>query len=288
MPFLKNDVVRHPSRPEWGLGKVLADCDESSVHVFFVGAGEKTLKQDLAQLVKVPASESGNALLQNLKVAKSGKPIGFQSLPTLIRKFERQFPGGFSGDAYFKEEREYKLAAHSLMKELLDESGFQSLLENRDDEEISKRARAVVNKTNLIFPNEKMALKDGLESGANAEAFSRALFSLIYGKEGMQQRFERFSDCLEALGAAKWTTATYFLFVRFPQDHMFMKPEVTQEAAKVCNFDLSYKAELNWATYEKLMAFSRYLFHELTANGLPPVDMIDVQSFIWCTGEFNG
>jgi hypothetical protein len=103
----------------------------------------------------------------------------------------------------------------------------------------------------------------------------------------MQQRFERFRDCLEALGAAKWTTATYFLFVRFPQDHMFMKPEVTQEAAKVCNLELSYKAELNWATNEKLMAFSRYLFRELTTNGLPPVDMIDVQSFIWCTGESN-
>jgi Protein of unknown function (DUF3553) len=108
MPFLKNDVVKHPSRPEWGLGKVLADCDDSNVRVFFVGAGEKTLKQDLAQLVKVPASESGHALLQNLKVAKSGKPIGFQSLPTLIKKFERQFPGGFSSDAYFKEERDYK------------------------------------------------------------------------------------------------------------------------------------------------------------------------------------
>src|SRR5262249_42648533 len=96
-----------------------------------------------------------------------------------------------------------------------------------------------------------------------------------------------FCSCLETIGAAKWTTATYFLFVRFPQDHMFMKPEVTQAAARICNFELSYKAELNWTTYKKLLDFSRYLFSELAINNLPPIDLIDVQSFIFCTGEFN-
>jgi hypothetical protein len=50
--------------------------------VFFVGTGEKTLKQDPAQLVKVPASESGHALRQNLKVAKSGSRLDFNLSPS--------------------------------------------------------------------------------------------------------------------------------------------------------------------------------------------------------------
>jgi hypothetical protein len=288
MPFLKGDVVRHPVMPDWGLGKVLADCSDETVRVFFVGIGEKTLNQDFAKLVKVPETESGHALLQDLKITKSGKALRFRSLPILIEKFERRFPGGFSGDAYFKEEREYKLAANSLMKELLDQHLFKSFIEDNDYDEISKRARAVVNKTNLIFPNEKMALSDGLGSSSNREAFSRALFSLLYGSEEIKQRFEKFCGCLAMLGAAKWTTATYFPFIRYPQEHIFLKPEFTQEAAEICGFELNYKSDLNWATYSKLLEFSRYLFKELTANNLPPVDMIDVQSFIWCTRSSNG
>ena len=42
--------------------------------------------------------------------------------------------------------------------------------------------------------------------------------------------------------------------------------------------------QLNWKTYERVLAFSMWLFDELTERGLEPRDMIDVQSFIWCIG----
>ena len=57
---------------------------------------------------------------------------------------------------------------------------------------------------------------------------------------------------------------------------------MTQQAAELCGFEISYQSTLNWKTYDRLLAFSRWLFEELTRQGLKPRDMIDVQSFIWC------
>ena len=48
-------------------------------------------------------------------------------------------------------------------------------MSSRAFEEICGRAMQVVNKTNLIFPNEKMSLKDGLKPAGRHQAFAVAL-----------------------------------------------------------------------------------------------------------------
>jgi hypothetical protein len=75
---------------------------------------------------------------------------------------------------------------------------------------------------------------------------------------------------------------TYFLFIADPDNHMFLKPTVTQNAADLCAFELNYSSSLNWRTYRCLLDFSGYLKSSLTDLGLKPRDMIDVQSFMWC------
>ena len=112
-----------------------------------------------------------------------------------------------------------------------------------------------------------------------------ALVDLLYGAaDKYERRFSRFANVLEEIDAAKWTTATYFPYLVFPKKHMFLKPTVTQKAAELCGFEISYKPVLNWKTYERVLAFSKWLFDELKARGLKPRDMIDLQSFIWCIG----
>jgi hypothetical protein len=64
---------------------------------------------------------------------------------------------------------------------------------------------------------------------------------------------------------------------------MFLKPDVTKRAAEACNFELNYRPELNWRTYESLLRFNAAL-RELIAD-LKPRDNIDMQAFIWCIGE---
>lgn len=282
MRFSQGERVTHPNKPDWGIGQVLDDSDKT-VRVFFVGAGEKTLRLDYVALTKVEGDAARNAMLDNLKTTKKSRSPKYQSLPLLIETFLRVFPDGFFGAEYFERERNYKVVAHELMLRLLGEDVFRELLSDNNHREVCKRAAQVIHKTNLLSPFEIMSLKDGIAT--NEQLFSESLFHLLYGETDLQQRFESFSDCLLELNAAKWTTATYHLFFAFPDEQMFLKPTVTQAAAEVCGFELNYRVELNWLTYSKLLEFSRYLFRELA--DLKPRDMIDVQSFIWCAARIS-
>ena len=116
----------------------------------------------------------------------------------------------------------------------------------------------------------------------NISSFARndMLLRLFTRPSDLEERFMQFSRALEEIGAAKWTTASYFLFIAFPDRYMFMKPTVTQSAAEVSAFEINYRPKLNWLTYKSVLAFSDYLKYELSE--LKPRDMIDVQSFMWC------
>jgi O-acetyl-ADP-ribose deacetylase (regulator of RNase III) len=56
----------------------------------------------------------------------------------------------------------------------------------------------------------------------------------------------------------KWTIATVFPFLAHSQTHIFLKPEVTQAAAKRRGFSLNYKPELNWLTYSCLLSAFKF------------------------------
>ena len=280
--YFKGDRVRHPTKESWGLGELLEDSDGESVRVFFEGAGEKLLGLAYVQPVKVTGAEAESTLLDNLHLCKSAAGVRFKSLPESIQYFLKEFPGGFHGERLYKHERKYKEAAHALAEELLEPGLLRSLLDGGQYDEICTRALKVVNATNLVFPNEKMQLKDGLKPSGHPAKFAKALVDLLYGGEAYQHRFERFATMLEEIDSAKWTVATYFPFFVVPAEHMFLKPMVTQSAAELCGFEISYDSKLNWKTYDRLLAFSYWLFDELVKQELKPRDMIDVQSFIWC------
>ncbi|MFK5925776.1 MAG: hypothetical protein QM483_04005 [Desulfuromusa sp.] len=207
---------------------------------------------------------------------------GHASLPDARLDFLKNFPRGFDDPLYFDEERNYKIEAHELLQEQLGPNVFTELLGGENYAEICKRAMQVVNKTNLIFPNEKMSFKDGLKDTENQELFAERLHDLLYGEDNFRDRFERFADCLERIDASKWTTMTYFPYLAFPEEHIFLKPEITKHAAAMLKAELNYKPEPNWLTYSCLLDFSKYLQQELEAMDMKPRDMIDVQSFMWC------
>lgn len=280
MQYKKGERVKHPTKDDWGLGEVLADSAGDAVRIFFVGAGEKTIALKYVQPLKVSGSESAHPVLDNLKISESASGIKYQSLPQSIQFFLEQFPEGFFGRRFNKEEREYKEKAHTLALELLGEATFSNLMINADYLEIAKRALRVANATNLIFPNEKMALRDGLVTEVAQKDFSIALYELLFGEGELKKRFDAFTNVLEDIDAAKWTTASYFLFILQPDKYMFVKPTITQFASELCGFEINYKPQLNWLTYKSVLDFSNYLFSELAE--LKPRDMIDVQSFMWC------
>jgi len=288
MDYMKGDRVKHPKKEGWGIGEVLENSNRATVRVFFVGAGEKTLSLQYVQPIKVEGNEANNAVLDNLKISKSANGMKCQSLPQSIQFFLEEFPEGFYGEKFKKHEREYKEKAHALASDLLGKDAFCGLLESEDYSQIVKSALKVANATNLIFPNEKMSLKDGLKSPEAQEKFSKALYSLLYSEEGLEDRFVAFAKVLENIDAAKWTTATYFLFIVHPEKYMFVKPTITQYSSELCGYEINYRPQLNWLTYKSVLGFSEYIKSEISE--LKPRDMIDVQSFMWCIapGTYHG
>ena len=280
MKYKKGDRVRHPTKDDWGLGEVLADDSGESVRIFFVGDGEKTISLNLMQPIKVSGAEAVHPGLDNLKIEKTASGIKYQSLTESIQFFLKEYPEGFYGEKFVKEERDYKFEAHEMALKLLNRESFQSLLAQEDFMEIRKRVMRVINMTNIISPHEKISLNNGLDDDEVQRAFSVGLYNLLFGEGELKQSFEAFSEVLGDAGADKWPVISYFLFLVFPGKYMFVKPTIMQHLSDLCRFEINYKPQLNWLTYKCILEFSNYLMRQL--SDLHPRDMIDVQSFMWC------
>lgn len=205
-----------------------------------------------------------------------------------IRKFLYYFPGGFAGKKYKAWEREYKWSAHLLWEERLNKKEYKRLLDMHAFDEIAKRAIGLESKTNLLFSFEKMAVRDAVKVPEGAQHFAEGLYLYVYGKTNMQQRFEAFRVILAHLPRKQtrvltWPLQTVFGYIADPQQHIFLKPRVTQAAAAKYGFDLKYRSQPNWHTYSNVLQFAEEIRKD--TEHLKPVDMIDLQSFIWVLGS---
>ena len=289
MDFKKGDRVRFLPKPEYGIGQVLLDNLGGDVDVFFVNAGKKRLTL-AAKLEKLPLEDSKHPLLDHLLFDNKGEVTGyFLDFDFMVRSFLKLFPEGFNSKNYLEEERNYKIKAGEFLHDKLGEEIFKTLLEEENFQEISRRALQVLGKTNLVFPNEIMALKDGLKEAHAQKKFSLSLHRLLFYDGDLKPRIEDFIQALHDGNSPKWTILTYFLFLGFPDRYLFMKPTASQQAAQVFGFDIKYKSELNFNTFQAHQNFADYLFDKLFEQGPPlqPKDMIDVQGFVYCVSDLN-
>ncbi|OIN98558.1 MAG: hypothetical protein AUJ49_13155 [Desulfovibrionaceae bacterium CG1_02_65_16] len=278
--FSVGTFVTNSKVAEWGTGKVLAMGEQDRRRVFFEFGGERLMPGGV--LVAVPELVD-HPLFSHLDARTDLH--GARSFLQMEQAFKDAYGQGFDDPKYLEQERDYKVAAATQMAELCSKQALSDLLGREDYAGVCDRAKRIVSKANLIFPNEKMALNDALKRGASEQRlFATRLFELLYGEGAFAVRFEAFTAALEELGALKWTTATYFPFLAQPERYPFVKPSYVQEAAKAYAFDLGYTPHPNWHSYARVMTFVRYVADALERRGgLIPHDFIDVQGFIWCT-----
>ena len=204
------------------------------------------------------------------------------------RKFLRYFPDGFRDETYIDWERDYKEEAHEKWEAQLNRAEYKRLLDAGKFEEVANRAVRIESATNLLFSFEKMALRDAVKSKAGARAFAEGLFDYVYGKAGLQTRFERFTEVIAGLPRKQtrvltWPLHTVFGMIARPDEHIFLKPRVTQIAAKEYDWDFEYTSRPSWHTYSNLLAFAEQIRKD--QKDLKPRDLIDLQGFIWVLGS---
>lgn len=207
------------------------------------------------------------------------------------KKFLRNFPDGFSGEKYGRWERDSKWEAHLAWNDTLNREEFKRLLSIREYKEIAQRAVRVGSRTNLLLSFEKMVLRDAVQSEAGAEIFSRALFSYVYPGEPNRKTFDQFAHALTLLPRKQtrvltWPLQTVFTFITQPTNHIFLNPRVTQIAAEHYRFPFAYRPQVNWGTYQSMLAFAEQVRTDIA--DLNPRDMIDLHSFIRVQGEEHG
>ncbi len=204
------------------------------------------------------------------------------------RKFLHFFPDGFHDETYLAWERDYKANAHREWNRVLNRRIHAALLRKSEFAEVALRAVRIEARTNLIFSFEKMALRDAVKSAAGAEAFAKGLYDFLYGQESVQQRFGRWCEIIRGLPRKQtrvltWPIVTVFGFIAQPDQHIFLKPNVTRRAAHQYRFPFHYESAPEWSVYSGYLRFADQVRRDI--QDLRPRDMIDLESFIWVQGS---
>ena len=285
--FKKNDFVNHPRKLDWGIGIVTKDQTGDVVSVFFENTDAIIkLKTSTVTLEVVADPGQSRSFLENVLIGDDHKGItDRQPFPTKVAQFVDHFKGGLHGAVLEKHERRYKQDAHEEFVAQLNKADFERLMASEEWDKLAHRIKKC-HSINLLSKFELIRFADVLKDLQAQKEIGQGLYDLLYGEDLLQSRFERYASILEGYECDKWPIITLPLFLRFPEEHMFIKPPMTQEAAANRGFDIQYDSQLNWNTYSQVLLFSKDLFERLSAYENPdlhPRDMIDVQTFMFCT-----
>ncbi len=129
-------------------------------------------------------------------------------------------------------------------------------------------------------------LSDAFKKEQDRKEIIQAIYALLYDDSSVYQRLETAAKKLTQYELDKWPVITYLLFMVYPTEYMFVKPTMTKQAAANRGFDIQYESKVNANTYKRIISLSQDLFQRLNDDKreeLHPLDMIDVQGFMWCT-----
>lgn len=193
-------------------------------------------------------------------------------------RFLRIFSRGFASQGYAERERNYKLAAKRRLDETLP---LEAALSGTG---YGEAALAVFRASNLLSPFESMRIQEALRS-PQADAFIRGAATFASGetKRGLVEM----AAALKPHDVAKWTAVTYLPYLWRPEQHMYLKPNVTRQFAERVGHGFAdvYSAALAPAIYESLLDLADTTAMKIA--DLSPADRIDIQSFIWVVGSYD-
>jgi hypothetical protein len=289
--YKEGTLVENEGAPQWGPGKIVHIAGDN-LYIFFrdiEGKEAKKFKADSPAL-RITASQS-DPILDNLPplVEKGGGWVVPGKRLTLMSskgKFLHWFPGGFADSKYQSDERKYKWDAHGELQTLLREA--KDLLLRGETEVLTKNVCLHSALSNLLDPRFELGpFTDAMKDKTAAMPFFKALLELLEATAVNETLFSQYADAVCSLPAARgrvatWPIATVLPFLARPDVHMFLKPEVTKQAAKSVGFDLKHKPTPNWITYKALLRMGEIYLDLLRPLGA--VDFIDVYSFIFVTG----
>jgi len=302
-------VYAHRDQPAWGRAVVLEQRTTKVDYSFEDGQLRTFLNGDVRLVrVEVPAGETA-ALVAKLR-GKHGKAGGksdkkkasgekktrgptFSTFQAQLHSFELQFPGGFAGEKFQKEERGnpdakgkkgVKAAAVRKAQEAFSSTAFAA----STDADLFEAARQLMLSTTIVHPQEG-ALALGQMKEEDRPAFVHAIRELLHGAGEYETKFDHFVESLHLTdtdGKPKrptWPTVTLFAAAFDPTAHIAVKPTYFEHQARLLDVTLAYESLPSGAVYKQFLNVARATEAALKSAGQQPRDLMDVYSFIWST-----
>lgn len=193
-------------------------------------------------------------------------------------RFLEIYPEGFKSEAFEKKERTAKSDASKALKKALPASL------NGDNQAAIDATKAAISATTLLSPVEKKRMIEIL-SGDTAEALLNGAAAFAEGR--YEAGLDQMNDAIKTFAPSTWTLVTYLPFLWNPDEHFFLKPEVTKMFSKRVGhpFHHQYAPALHPRVY--LAALNLVAEAAGQVADLKPRDNIDIQGFIATIGKLK-
>lgn len=195
----------------------------------------------------------------------------------------------FTHSAFVEDELNYQHDAATYAQVQLSRAELQRLLDAADYSGIVNRLKAVAYKTNLLYMGtpQKGDLAIIHQREADLGAICRAIFELLHGVGPSEQRLDAFIRFVGDSGLPqRWTFPTYYLFLLYPDQEVFIKPDATRWFLSFIGQPETWSSNPNSATYSTI----RKLFLDLWEATRPyaAADLIDVRCLVWVAYSVSG
>ncbi len=264
-------IVAHPTRPEWGPGKVLS-VDGDTVTVFFrdipVFRSADAIKRICVTVAPLAIAElQTDPWLSALPAARDGGPrlpLPHFTPKQAVDAFRSRFRAGCEDPDYQVSERGPVWRAHEILCDELGEGRGETMLTNGKVAEVVKYLRHAKRTAGLLSGSERVAIAEVLATPETARDYLAALFDVINAPALEADRLRLLFGRVAAAGAvtqheSAWVAATLFPYLVRPDRYMLLSPRFVPKAASRLAFELHYTPGPNWTTYRAFLQLGRAL-----------------------------
>jgi hypothetical protein len=291
--------VRHPRKPEWGVGELVTQDDGRFVYRFEDGETRRFNGDGLAMFEPVSESEIASTKRGARKVAESPgarapkvKPedIPVQSLDEQIEIFKTLYPEGFADERYIDErrgvggakptrlERQLSIANESFEKESL----RTILIMSRGKGMLVPCRRVLALEGGLVPVHEGLALSQFLSGVPDDQRFAEDLFSLLFGRGDLALRIDDFFKTIHA-SSRSWGILSALLALVSPEVYAPIDSQLTARQLALAELPTRIVPVPNGAEFVAVQSAVRSFYVKLMESGLIPRDLLDLHAFTLCT-----
>lgn len=180
------------------------------------------------------------------------------------KKFLDLYPGGFNNAELVAYGKKFKMDQHQAFAR---ESFAKARFEHPS--EVLASMATLVSRSAMVSLFEKPKFKSAMVGlrGAQAEAWSNAVFELLHGKH--KAGFESLVELLAQQRLAKWTLVSIFGAYYRPDKEIFVKPSTAKLIVRELGLPLQYEARPTWSFYRDFRR-SIHTMRKITDPSLAP------------------